>query len=243
MRVNNKSKQYRPVVVVSGPDKKLPFGWWACKYLLNKYQVRALYVTPNSPELPESIDGLVVSGGDDIEPRHYGFTGDAKGSYNPARDELEINIISQALLRGIPILGICRGAQLLNVVLGGKLYSDIRELRQRTPNRNTLFPVKWVDFEDASLLHTISCGNRKTDNARVRVNQLHHQAIKSLGKNLRAIGKDADGFIQAVHGESASGGELIGVQWHPEYMPYLRYHSGVFRHFANTVKRKNTHSC
>jgi putative glutamine amidotransferase len=188
--------------------------------------LRAVYVTSRTgmPSVP--VQGIVIGGGDDIEPEHYGGEPVPRRRYDLERDRFEIAMIQQALAANIPTLGICRGAQLINVVAGGSLYQDIRPLRRITPNRRSITPVKWVDLDPGSRL--IAALNH----AAFRVNSLHEQAIERVGEGLSVIGRDRDGFVQAIEGQY---GFLLGVQWHPEYLPYRQEQRKLFRLFADAV--------
>jgi putative glutamine amidotransferase len=167
------------------------------------------------------LDALIIGGGNDVGPEHYGGDVRAKVKADPERDRLEIRWIKFALERRIPLLGICRGAQLINVVLGGTLFRDIRPLRKRTHNRPGLLPTKRVRLEPDSSLAKI-CGK-----AHLRVNSLHHQAIRRSGDDLLVVGRDLDDIIQAVEGAARL--PIIGVQWHPEYLFYLPSQFALFR--------------
>ena len=175
----------------------------------------------------QPLDALIIGGGSDIGPEHYGGDLDAKVKADPERDRLEIEWIGRALENGIPLLGICRGAQLINVVLGGTLHQDIRPLRRRTYNRPGLLPTKQVRLEPDSLLAGI-CGK-----TRLRVNSLHHQAIRDAAADLKVVGQDLDAITQAV--ESAAGRPILGVQWHPEYLIYLPAQFALFRWLLRRV--------
>jgi len=166
-------------------------------------------------------DALVIGGGDDISPDHYGGNLDARVKADPERDRLEIDWIRWALENGVPLLGICRGAQLINVVLGGTLHQDIRGRRRRTYNRPGLLPTKQVRLAPGSRVAAV-CGRE-----RLRVNSLHHQAIDRAGTGVRVVGWDLDDITQAV--ECAAGRSIIGVQWHPEYLFYLPAQLALFR--------------
>ena len=167
------------------------------------------------------LSALVIGGGDDIAPEHYDGDINAQVKTDPERDALEIRWIRAALDDAIPMLGICRGAQLINVVLGGTLHQDIRTLRRQTYNRPGLMPTKQVWLEADSRLAMI-CGKTK-----LRVNSLHHQAVDQVGKKLRVVGWDLDRFTQAV--EHTGDRRIIGVQWHPEYIFYLPAQFAIFR--------------
>ena len=173
-----------------------------------------------SRELPTSeLDGLVVSGGDDIHPTLYGADPDPSVFYDVERDEIEQRYISVSLDRGLPLLGICRGYQLINVVLGGSLHTDIRDIRQRTLNRRGLLATKRVRLAPDSTMASLLEGER------VRVNSLHFQAIDRVAKDLKAVAWDRDEIIQGVE---STGRPVIGVQWHPEYLWYLARQRRLF---------------
>lgn len=182
---------------------------------------RAERISIRHPPSGQPLDALVIGGGNDIGPEHYGGDIGAKVKTDPDRDQLEIEWIKRALEADIPMLGICRGAQLINVVLGGTLHQDIRPQRKRTYNRPGLLPTKQVRLEPESLLAQ-ACG--KTS---LRVNSLHHQAVRDPGRDLEVVAWDLDDITQAV--ECVAGRYIIGVQWHPEYLVYLPAQFALFR--------------
>jgi putative glutamine amidotransferase len=214
-------------VGVTGSGRRWAPSWW-CTWL-------ALHLAGATPERisvrhapsGQPLDALIIGGGNDIGPEHYGGDIDAKVKDDPERDRLEIGWIRRALEDSIPLLGICRGAQLINVVLGGTLHQDIRPMRKHTYNRPGLLPTKEVLLESESLLEKV-CGK-----AHLRVNSLHHQAIKDPGKDLQVVGRDLDDIIQAV--ECTAGWQIIGVQWHPEYLFYLPSQFALFRWLLRSV--------
>lgn len=211
----------KPRVGVTGNGRRWAPGWW-CTWLALRL-VGAIPERISILHAPSgrSLDALIIGGGNDIGPEHYGGDINAKVKADPERDRLEIRWIKVAIDQGIPTLGICRGAQLINVVLDGSLHPDIRSLRQRTSNRPGLLPTKQVRLEPDSALASI-CGK-----AHIRVNSLHHQAIKEPGRGLRVVGRDLDNITQAV--ESTVSRSVIGVQWHPEYLFYLPSQFALFR--------------
>lgn len=213
----------RPRVGVTGHGRRWAPSWWFSWLILRALGARAVRISVRHPAVEETLDALVIGGGDDIGPEQYGGgldTRDAKVKLDPQRDILESRWIRKALATELPLLGICRGAQLINVVLGGTLHRDLRELRKCTHNRPGLLPTKTVQLESDSLLRRI-CGR-----ARIRVNSLHHQAIDSPGENLRIVARDLDGICQAI--ESSEERAVLGVQWHPEYLPYLAVQRALF---------------
>lgn len=224
----------KPLIAVTGPVKRFPFGWWATKLQLARVGLKAIYVNADAPELPDNVAGIVIGGGDDIDPKHYGVTGTGGANYDEARDALEIDAIKYGLERQLPMLGICRGSQLINVVLGGNLHSDLRPLRKNTPNRNSLFPIKYADLFEGSKLKAIF------DNASsIKVNSLHSQAVDNLGDGLMVSATDRDGFIQGI--EAPNRPFLLGVQWHPEYLLLAKAQTKLFKTFAKQVHHQLKH--
>ncbi len=142
------------------------------------------------------------------------------GPLDQNRDRLEKALIHQALEARRPVLGICRGMQLINVVRGGTLNRDLASFYIETPQARSLLPVKRVNLSAQSRLATLLA--RET----LRVNALHDQAVATLGRHLRAVACEANGVIQAIE---ATDGWCIGVQWHPEYLPQKQVQQRLFR--------------
>ena len=211
----------RPRVGVTGNHRRWAPGWWCASLALRLAGAVPERISVRHPPSGQPLDALVIGGGNDIGPEHYGGDIDAKVKADPERDLLEIDWIKKAIRERIPVLGICRGAQLINVVMGGSLHQDIRAIRKRTKNRPGLLPTKRVLLDEGSEVSSIF----KRD--RIRVNSLHHQAVNRAGEGLRAVGRDLDDIVQAF--ESESGWPIIGVQWHPEYLLYLPSQLALFR--------------
>lgn len=210
----------KKLVGVTGTARRWSPSWWCIRLALAIVGCRAHRISVLNPDIPGELDAMIISGGDDIHPSLY-KSDEPSEEADPERDQLEIQCISTATRRNIPILGICRGAQLINVVRGGSLHSDIRHLRTITSNRSHLTPHKRITIEPSSVL----CSILHSDT--IRVNSLHHQAIKDLGASLRSVAKDRDNIIQAI--EDTSGRNVLGVQWHPEYLLFLPRQLAVFR--------------
>ena len=159
------------------------------------------------------LDGLVIPGGPDVEPRRYGAETrpDAGVHVNHELDELELALLDRALRDGMPVLAICRGIQVLNVACGGTLWQDIHvEGATERPHdqepRDLL--VHGLDVDPDSLLA------RTMGATHVEVNSLHHQAIRDLGRGLRAVACSDDGLIEGV--EMPDHRFVLGIQCHPE---------------------------
>jgi putative glutamine amidotransferase len=169
--------------------------------------------------LLDGIDGLVLSGGSDLDPGYYGEESVPElGVTLPARDAFEMALLEHALRRQVPIFGICRGMQILNVALGGTLYQDLPSQmdhmvllghRQVTPKWQ---PTHEVEVDEGSGVAKIL----GTDE--LKVNSYHHQAIKDLASGLVAVAYSPDGVIEAVESGDLSKRWMIGVQWHAEAM-------------------------
>lgn len=181
--------------------------------------------------------GFLFCGGDDICPLL--FSEDLKafrGHTDITTDYFQLRLMKQALFCSSPVLGICRGMQLLNVALGGTLWQDI-SLRPAASQNHMQFsssrsePCHKVTFKYNSMLHKI-CGNS------LNTNSFHHQCIKTTGASLHVTGTASDGIIEAIEDDSRP--FCIGVQWHPECM----YHScqemyDLFAAFIASTKMQN----
>lgn len=205
----------KPVIAVTGSDTRFPIAWWCTALTIWLLGGKPFRLTPSIFQSIKTakLQGIVIGGGNDINPGLYGMQNDHNAKLDHERDIFEIEMINFALKHDIPLLGICRGSQLINVVLGGTLYPNIRLLRKNTSNFRTPFPRKTALLEKNTKLFG------KIGNLRLRINSLHYQAIDKLGNNLRITAKDLDGFIQGI--ESTSHRFIIGTQWHPEYLFYL----------------------
>lgn len=179
----------------------------------------------------DTVDGLLLSGGGDIAPSQYGDEDLHPKTYgvHPLRDRFELDLLSRANARDLPILCICRGIQVMNVAYGGTLHQDIpssgltvHEHRQDECHLPTDAVSHHVYVEPDSLLSIIY----GTD--RIGVNSFHHQAIADVGTGLRVAGRAEDGLIEALVDPARS--FLLGVQWHPEMMfPTHHEHLAPFR--------------
>tara|TARA_R110000823_G_scaffold27609_20_gene80567 strand:- start:34757 stop:35464 length:708 start_codon:yes stop_codon:yes gene_type:complete len=219
----------RPCIGVTGSSQRFSPSWLAIRLSLFLVGARALRITANRPAEPERLDALVVSGGHDIHPGLYGTQELPDKEYDHDRDELEQRFIRYALAQRLPMMGICRGYQLINVVLGGTLHVDIRKLRRQTSNFGTVLPRKDVLLEKASLVHALA-GKLK-----LRVNSLHYQAVDRVAPTLRIAGVDRDQFVQVLeHTEKAP---VLGVQWHPEYLFYMPSQLRLFRWLVGEARK------
>lgn len=158
-------------------------------------------------------DGLVLTGGEDVDPVRYGEQrGPNLGRVTPARDEAEFLALANALHLEIPVLAICRGHQLLNVFLGGTLYQDLPTEYPNTVRHLQIQP--WGQRSHHATVDPTSQLCREIRSTDLRINSFHHQGIKDLAPALRPTAWAEDGLIEAI--ELRSNPWVMGVQWHPE---------------------------
>lgn len=187
------------------------------------------------PELLQRLDGLLLSGGGDMDPSLY----PAKDPHQcsdvlPDRDHLELALLKLATRLDLPVLGICRGMQVINVSRGGTLYTDIPSqfatpLQHSTPEekgRDSL--VHEVTIEPDSRLYNF------LGESNLMVNSFHHQAALEIGQNLHVVAHASDGLVEAV--EDPSLRFFCGVQWHPECLQAVApVHRDLFRAFIEAA--------
>jgi putative glutamine amidotransferase len=222
------SKEYR--VLVTGSNSGSKWAYFLIDYMISQRDIDTIFISPNRAKfIPTSFDGLIISGGVDINPKLYSNSIDPTvKKIEPRRDELELKLLDIAIKKKVPILGICRGMQLINVYFGGTLYQDIPKLKLKYPHKSTIFPLTRVKIEKRSKLFKIL--NRST----IYVNSIHHQAVDKLGKNLRVNAYDRNRIVEGI--ESVDNRYLIGVQWHPEYIFYKEESRKIFDSFIKAVR-------
>ena len=195
-----------------------------------------LPLTPSvvsAKRLLSPIGGVIFSGGNDLDPVRYGESRHPKTRRVPSEKELsDIRLLDAALRRGLPVLGICYGCQLINVARGGSLVQDIPSqcpgcLPHRPARRGErLFhPVR---LQPGSLLRHI------LGRSRLPVNSSHHQAIRTIGRGLRTVAWAPDGVIEGV--EDPSHAFVLGVQWHPERLADRGAHARLFRALVRAAR-------
>ena len=191
---------------------------------------RVLDLSMSIEQALAGIDGLLLTGGDDVEPARYGETPHPTvKEAEPGRDEFEIGLITAARARQLPIFAICRGVQVLNVACGGTLVQDIPSqvpgaLAHSLPvppyEPYSLAHEIWMEKD--SLLSTLM-RERLADNDSCEVNSRHHQAVKTVAPGFAASATAPDGVIEAI--EDPAMPFCLGVQWHPENF----FRTGEFR--------------
>ncbi len=176
--------------------------------------VRLSYVFDNTNGI-QSCDGLLLTGGHDVDPRLYGGEPNHPKIHdtNRRRDDFEFHVLEQALTAGIPVLGICRGLQLANVYFGGSLFADLEEAGFGSHNSKT---------DGAEFLHEVFVEKDTTAFRCIKslegsINSSHHQGTDRIGDGLQVSARSADGVVEALERTDGNSFFLL-VQWHPERM-------------------------
>jgi len=257
----------KPVIGVTGPDRGGTASWLFIRWAVFLQGGKAVYIRPSRPRHNVELDGVILGGGADIDPSRYNqsilnasigkrdSSEEVESWFNrfisliffpflflirklfsikstavdPQRDDLEFAVLKKALENEIPVLGICRGYQLINIYFGGDLHQDIGNFYGEIPRIYSVLPKKKIKLKPDSKLSSIF------GKSRIAVNALHHQAVKKMGENLQIVAWEENGVVQAA--EHKSHPFLIGVQWHPEYMPQLEHQRKIFRKLVAAAKR------
>jgi gamma-glutamyl-gamma-aminobutyrate hydrolase PuuD len=212
----------RPLVGITTYVTDAAFGPWQLESALIPYDyvravenagARAVLVPPSDDgveEILDAVDGLIFSGGSDLDPGLYGQEAHPEtNGIVPARDSAELALLRGALDRDLPVLAICRGSQVLNVALGGDLVQHLPEEVGHDGHKETpgVFADHDVEIEPGSRLAGVL-------GERVPIKSHHHQGLGRPGDGLRAVARDEDGGIEAL--ESPDHRFAVGVLWHPE---------------------------
>ena len=220
----------RPLIGVTGPRGRGYGLWKAAKLSLRLHGALSRRITPPfRPSQLDGLDGLLIGGGDDVGAALYGGEVRADVRLDPERDQLELECLDHFWGREAPILGICRGSQILNVFRGGDLHQNVKLAYDIDRHPRTPLPLKRIRIEAGTRLA------RTLRLEEVKVNSLHSQSVAALGRDLLVAATDRHGMVQAI--ESQGSAFRVGVQWHPELLFYKLPHRRLFRAFAQAAAR------
>ncbi|MCW9708338.1 gamma-glutamyl-gamma-aminobutyrate hydrolase family protein [Fodinibius salsisoli] len=258
----------KPNIGVTGPDRGGTAAWLFTKWAVFLHGGKAIRIQPGNEKPEVELHGLILGGGADISPRFYGGEGAAsvglkgqdrsRGFFrmilnilflpiiflvraifstkspkkSKDRDQMELKLLRKALENKWPVLGICRGAQLINIHFGGTLHNDITDFYTETPYIYSVWPRKKIAITDGSLLSGILSFEQDW------INALHHQAIDRCGEGIVIAAKEENGIIQAIEYDRKP--FLIGVQWHPEYMPQIPAQRAIFKELVSQANKRRT---
>jgi len=217
-------------IAVTGATKGSRAAWYFSRFLLGSHGARAFFLHPGSSIDAIEFDALLITGGSDIDPQTFGGTEHpAIVRTDPDRDAMELALLKQAHDQGVPIMGICRGMQLINFFFGGTLHPHIHDFELETPHPHTPFPLKEITLDAETKLHEL------LGQPTLRVNALHHQAVDRPGEGLRVAAHDRNGIVQAI--EHTELPFVLGLQWHPEFMPYTWHSRKLFAALVHAAKQ------
>ena len=191
--------------------------------------------TGNINKLPQ-CDGIILTGGGDVHPRFYGREEvlDLMKDLNEARDEFEFTVVRQALKHEISILGVCRGLQVFNVVMGGSLIPDVQKSGYDDHSKGSRgHRTHSIMVQRGTILHSIVGADR------VEVNTSHHQAVDHIGRGLQVSARSEDGLIECMEWESPDEQAFVQlVQWHPERMQNTESPAsrGILQRFVQQIE-------
>lgn len=187
----------------------------------------------NCANIISMLDGLLAPGGNDIDPALYGEEMiEECGAFSRFEDEYDMELVKEAVLQGKPVLGICRGMQVINALYGGTLYQDI-------PAQYSEEIIHSRIEKDVERFHTVNIERDSYlakvlgETANVTVNTSHHQAVKDVAEGFRVTATAPDGTIEAMENEDAS---ILCVQWHPERLQDMEIYQNLIRDFVDRCR-------
>lgn len=215
----------RPLIGITKPERGDNLAYLCIKAAIYLAGGRSLRLTTGTSWRDAEIDGLIIGGGADVFPEHYGQMAIETAHYDHGRDEMEMYWARQARDRDLPTLAICRGAQLMNVASGGSLHHNLEDvygpLDHPTRTVGKLFFRKVIDIKPESRLAKIFGATR------LKVNSFHERSIADVGYGLKITAQEMNGIVQGI--EDPDRKFYMGVQFHPEFLIYREKFLGIFK--------------
>ena len=219
----------RPRIGITTSPKRGADYYVAYKRAVEAVGAEPVDLPPGTPRLP-AVDGLLLPGGWDVDPSLYGQKPDPKlGPVDHELDATELRLFAQARERGLPVMGICRGQQVINVAMGGSLRQHLDGHEVRQFGRNHL--AHEIEVDPGSEL------GRAAGAEKLRVNSLHHQAVGELAPGLTQTARGDDGTVEALESDD---GLIVAVQCHPEELTSdLPWARRLFERFVERARRRS----
>lgn len=226
---------HKPTIGITKPDRKDRLAYLAICMAVKLAGGVPLKIEPSSDYESHDIQGLILGGGKDVFPELYKEASDPEYQYDHDRDQMEIHWARKALDGNIPTLGICRGAQLMNIVCGGTLHKSVREAYEDAKYPDGLlhhmFYRKKAFIIENTLLHTIL--GRKS----LSVNSIHKQAIAVLGENLVINAQEINTVVQGMAHKKHP--FFLGIQFHPEFLIHRKMFRDIFSALVIAAQNKD----
>jgi putative glutamine amidotransferase len=208
-------------------------------------EIRIVDPSMNAREALAGVDGLLLTGGDDVAPARYGEAAHPTvvSDSEPGRDQFELALLGEARARDLPIFGICRGVQVMNVAFGGTLVQDIPSSVPGSVSHSLPIPPNtayslahevWIE-KDSLLARLMR--ERLNDQDSCEVNSRHHQAVKDVARGFKVSATAPDGVVEAIEDPAAR--FCLGVQWHPENFWRTGEFRPLFEGFVEEAKKKS----
>jgi len=223
----------KPIIGITKSDRGGSFGFYATQFAVILAGGRPVVLKPSTYKNIKEIDGLIINGGTDVYPGFFGQQPKPNYPYDHPRDAMEMELAKQAIVQNKPAMGICRGAQLMNVLNGGTLHMNVSEAYE-----DAIYPDgfwhhalyrKNIYLEKNSFFHRLI----NTDS--LKVNSIHKQAIAKLGKDIKVDAQEKNGVIQAIHLSHHL--FYFGMQFHPEYLIYRKKFRDIFVKFIHATQK------
>ncbi len=228
-----KPKTGKPVIGITKPENGDWLAFTAMRFAIWLAGGRGVKITASAPHDPHSIDGLLFGGGADVFPERYQAEVRKGYRYDVARDDMEASWADAALEHDIPMMGICRGMQMLNVLQGGTLHPDLTAFedadRYPTSFLRRIFFRKPIRIEAGSWLA------RASGHTDLHVNSIHTQAVDKLGDALVPTATEPNGLIQGF--EHSGKTCVLGLQFHPEFLVHHSFARDIFKSFVEAARR------
>tara|TARA_B100000678_G_scaffold65690_1_gene53802 strand:+ start:11823 stop:14027 length:2205 start_codon:yes stop_codon:yes gene_type:complete len=228
------AKRDKPIIGITKPDKGDYFSFLAMKFAVWLAGGKPIRITSQAPRDPHSVDGLLFGGGSDVYPERYQGLVKENHNYDRARDEMEASWAKAAMHHDLPVFGVCRGMQMLNVLQGGTLSSDLsnyNDIRYPTTFLRRIFFRKTIAIKEDSWL------SRITGRRLLSVNSIHTQAIRELGSGFKPSAREINGLIQSIEHQKAS--FMVGVQFHPELLIHKPFARRIFKEFVGAAYKRH----